>query len=91
VCNLHGETATVDDVVAAIDELVPDDRRGLVDCDGPTLPIPGCLDDGLLESLIGPPPRTSLRDGLRRTYDAFARLHEAGRLDLRDLPERVRS
>lgn len=91
VCNLHGETATVDDVVALIDDIVPGERRGLVDCDGPMLPIPGRLDDCLLESLIGPPPRTSLRDGLRRTYDAFLRLHEAGRLDLRDLPETVGS
>ena len=91
VCNLHGETATVEDVVASIEEIVPADRRGLVDCDGPDLPIPGHLDDGLLESLIGPPPRTSLQDGLRRTYEAFLRLHEAGRLDLRDLPEEVES
>ena len=86
VCNLHGETATVEDVVDAIDGILPADRRGLVDCDGPPLPIPGALDDGLLESIIGPPPRTPLRDGLLRTYEAFLRLHDAGRLDLRDLP-----
>jgi nucleoside-diphosphate-sugar epimerase len=91
VCNLHGETATVEDVVASIDGILPEHRRGLVDCDGPTLPIPGCLDDGALESLVGPPPRTSLHDGLRRTYEAFLRLHEDGRLDLRDLPEEVGS
>ena len=89
VCNLHGETATVEEVVESIDRVLPAECRGFIDCDGPHLPIPGALDDGLLESLIGPPPRTSLEAGIRRTADAFRDLLEEGRLDLRDLPEEV--
>jgi nucleoside-diphosphate-sugar epimerase len=91
VFNVHGETATVEDVVTMIDDVLDDaglgDRRGLVTCAGPHLPIPGALDDAALVAAIGEPPRTSLRDGLARTLAAFRDLHEAGRLDLRDLPQ----
>ena len=83
----HGETSTVEEVIAMIDEIVPENRRGLINCDGPNLPIPGALDDAALAAAIGPPPRTSLRDGLASTYAAFLALHARGSLDLRDLPE----
>lgn len=89
--NIHGETATVESVVETIDAVLEDagmgDRRGLVTCDGPNLPIPGALDDSALTAAIGDPPRTPLREGLARTLAAFRDLHEAGRLDLRDLPQ----
>lgn len=95
VFNVHGETATVEHVVALIDEVLEaeglGDRRGLVTCAGPHLPIPGALDDAALTAAIGEPPRTPLRDGLARTLRTFAALHEAGRLDLRDLPQEVAS
>ncbi len=91
VFNVHGETATVEDVVAMIDDVLEaaglGDRRGLVTCTGPHLPIPGALDDSALAAAIGAPPRTPLRDGLARTLRAFATLHADGRLDLRDLPQ----
>jgi len=91
VFNVHGETATVEDVVTMIDDVLEaaglGDRRGLVTCGGPQLPIPGALDDAALVAAIGDPPRTPLRDGLARSFSAFRALHEAGRLDLRDLPQ----
>jgi nucleoside-diphosphate-sugar epimerase len=87
VFNAHGETSTVEEVITMIDEIVPENRRGLINCDGPNLPIPGALDDAALAAAIGPPPRTSLRDGLASTYAAFLALHARGSLDLRDLPE----
>ena len=90
VFNLHGETATVEDVVKMIDRMLQDigheDRRGLVSCSGPNLPIPGAMDDAALVEAMGPPPRTSLRAGLERTYRAFLGLQAEGRLDRRDLP-----
>lgn len=90
VFNLHGETATVEEVVTMIDRMLQDigheDRVGLVSCSGPNLPIPGAMDDAALVKAMGPPPRTSLRDGLERTYRAFLDLQDQGRLDRRDLP-----
>ncbi|MAC20442.1 MAG: epimerase [Phycisphaerae bacterium] len=90
VFNLHGETATVEEVVTMIDRMLDDigheDHRGLVSCSGPHLPIPGAMDDTALINALGPPPRTSLRDGLERTYRAFLDLRDQGRLDRRDLP-----
>ncbi|MDE0889370.1 MAG: NAD(P)-dependent oxidoreductase [Phycisphaerales bacterium] len=91
VFNPHGETSTVEKVIEIIDSILPESRRGLIDCDGPHLPIPGALDDSALAAAIGPPPRTSLRDGLAATYAAFSALHSSGSLDLRDLPEEVTS
>jgi nucleoside-diphosphate-sugar epimerase len=91
VFNVHGETATVEEVVGLIDEVLEEaglaDHRGLVSCTGPYLPIPGALDDAALSAAIGTPPRTPLREGLARTLAAFRALHETGRLDLRDLPQ----
>jgi len=48
------------------------------------LPIAYDLDDSSLERELGPIPRTSLEDGVRKTLDQFKRLHQAGRLDMRD-------
>lgn len=93
VLNLHGETATVEDAIAHIDAILEAeglaDRVGSITCAGPTLPIPGNLDDTALSAAIGEPPRTPLRSGLERTFRAFARAHGEGRLDLRDLPAEV--
>lgn len=95
VFNVHGETATVEHLVEQIAAVLAEegleDRIGLVTCNGPHLPIPGALDDSALAAAIGPPPRTSLHDGIRRSFRAFARLHAEGRLDLRDLPAETTS
>jgi nucleoside-diphosphate-sugar epimerase len=43
------------------------------------------LDDGALQRDLGPMPRTSLEEGIRRTLEHFRRLHAEGRLDTADL------
>ena len=43
------------------------------------------LDDSMLESAFGPLPRTTLTEGVRKTYDHFRRLAQQGRLDTADL------
>ena len=91
IFNPHGESMNVAELVTLIDSILPEDRRGLVSCNGPNLPIPGCMSDDALSELMPDVPRTPLAEGLRRTYEQFAALQSAGRLDLRDLPEEVTS
>jgi nucleoside-diphosphate-sugar epimerase len=43
------------------------------------------LDDSALQRDLGPMPRTSLSEGIQRTYQHFCRLREEGRLDTADL------
>ncbi|HEX3314269.1 MAG TPA: NAD(P)-dependent oxidoreductase [Gemmataceae bacterium] len=43
------------------------------------------LDDSALERDLGPMPRTSLEEGIRRTLDVFRTLRREGRLDAEDL------
>ena len=89
VYNLHGTATTVEDVVSIIDRVLPEDRRGLITCDGPTLPMPEAMCGDALATAIGNVPATPLENGFRATYDAFAALHKAGELDTRDLPREV--
>jgi nucleoside-diphosphate-sugar epimerase len=43
------------------------------------------LDDSALQRDLGPIAKTPLREGIRRTYEAFRRLADEGRLDTDDL------
>jgi nucleoside-diphosphate-sugar epimerase len=43
------------------------------------------LDDSALRRDLGPPPKTPLEDGVRRTYEMFRELNQQGRLDIADL------
>ncbi len=52
VFNANDETSTVEEVITMIDEIVPENRRGLINCDGPNLPIPGALDYSALAAAI---------------------------------------
>jgi nucleoside-diphosphate-sugar epimerase len=86
VFNLHGVAATVAHVIEIIDSVLPEEKRGLISCDGPTLPMPEAMCGEALDGVLANVPRTSLEDGFQATYDAFAVLQSEGRLDLRDLP-----
>jgi len=70
VANFPGEAASMDEVVAAIEEVIPD-VRGRITSTGQRLPFPERLESGLLESLIGPVPGTPLVEGVRRTVQHF--------------------
>jgi nucleoside-diphosphate-sugar epimerase len=49
------------------------------------IPIAYDLDDGSLQGDLGPMPRTSLEEGIRRTLNQFRQLRAEGRLDTADL------
>lgn len=85
IFNLHGESLTVQDAVATMDALLPEDQRGLIQIDGPTLPIAPRLSDAALRAAVPNMPSTSLRDGLAATLEDFRRLHAAGQLPLDDI------
>ena len=82
--NIRGTVVPMETFVATITQAVPA-AHGLITHGDRILPIAPDLDDARLEARLGPIPRTALRDGIAATYDRFAALREAGRLDLSDL------
>jgi UDP-glucose 4-epimerase len=61
---LSGERADVSVLAEAIQDQVPGAR---IDWDGPLLPIPPHMEPTPTEDLLGPLPRTSLKDGIAQT------------------------
>ncbi len=84
VYNLHGESARIQDLARMIEEAWPGARGSITHVEQP-IPFPAELADHAYQRDLGPQPRTSLRDGIRKTLDAFAALQKAGRLDAREL------
>jgi nucleoside-diphosphate-sugar epimerase len=87
VFNISGESTTFESCKDLIEDELPEDRRGLVACDGGSIPIAPNLDDDALRASTGYDQSTSLGDGVRKTMEAFQRLEREGRLDRRDLPD----
>ncbi len=83
VYNLHGEIASVADVIVLIREVRP---KAEVTYDPATeVPVAGAYDDRVVQRDLGPHPTTPLRDGVQQTIECFERLLRAGRLDAREL------
>lgn len=82
VFNLHGETLTVNEIAAFINEEARDD---LVTFSGPPIPIAPAIDDAAIKRTIGPLPSTPHTIGIRETMKRFAELRDAGRLDTTDI------
>jgi UDP-glucuronate 4-epimerase len=70
--NFPGVTATMAEVVGAIEAAAPDAKGRITWLDQP-LPFPEELEHGGLEAAIGPVARTSLADGVRETVELFSR------------------
>jgi nucleoside-diphosphate-sugar epimerase len=84
VFNVHGDTADVSEILAAIEAEVPE-ARGTLSAAGPRLPIPPRLDGRALEGAVPGLVHTPLAQGVRETLARFRDLARQGRLDTRDL------
>jgi nucleoside-diphosphate-sugar epimerase len=85
VYNLHGEAIEVDRFVELIDECSEPDKRGLVHTSGEPIQMPPAIDGTRIHEHITDLPTTAVAEGVRETMVRFRALHEAGRLDTRDL------
>ncbi|MGZ8612312.1 MAG: NAD-dependent epimerase/dehydratase family protein [Actinomycetota bacterium] len=70
VANFPGIAASTAEIAAAIETFVPE-VAGKVTWTEDALPFPETLEATLLERLVGPLPRTSLADGVRRTIEHY--------------------
>lgn len=75
VFNLRGEVVSVDQVIAALTALCPGTLLRAV---GPPLPIAPELAPDDLEFMLGPLPRTPLRDGIARTLAHYLGSDDVG-------------
>lgn len=72
--SLTGGTADVAEVIAAIRAEIPE---AAIDFAGPAVPMASDIAETPFERLLGPMPRTSLRDGLSRTIAHYRARAEA--------------
>lgn len=69
--SLAGDVASTDEIIAAIRAVVPDAQIG---AGGDLLPFPPVLDERNLAAVLPGLPRTSLREGTRRTIEFYRSL-----------------
>jgi nucleoside-diphosphate-sugar epimerase len=70
VANFPGEPSTMEEVVDAIEEAAPE-VAGRITWQDERLPFPESLEGRVLETLVGPLPRTPLAEGVRSTIEHF--------------------
>jgi hypothetical protein len=70
VFNLGGPSSHMSEVVAAIEAAVPE-AAGRIGFEDVQLPFPPELDNGELETVIGPIGWTPLGEGTRRTIELY--------------------
>lgn len=81
VFNMGGSTATMPEVVAAIEAAAPD-SAGSITFEPTQLPNPEDVDSRALDEALGPISWVSLADGVRRTVEHFRSAIADGRIDL---------
>ena len=84
VYNVSGELVDIVDIVARIEEILPE-AQGLIRVSGDLMPFYPVVDDSRLRALIGVHERTSLRAGVAQTILHFQESQRAGGLDSREL------
>jgi UDP-glucuronate 4-epimerase len=81
VFNLGGTTASMDEIVAAIDAAAPD-MAGRITFEPRALDTAPEVDDSALEAALGHTAWTPLTEGVRRTIEHFRAAASAGKLDV---------
>jgi len=81
IYNLGGNTASMDEVVAAIEVAVPK-MSGQITFDPTPLPHPPDIDSSVLDQALGPVDWTPLSEGVRQTIAQFQTAVKAGKLDV---------
>ena len=81
VYNLGGSTVSMEEIVAAIEQVVPD-ARGKIRHDPTPLPHPSSIDDSALDAALGRVHYRTFVDGVRDTVDFFRQAVDDGRLDV---------
>ncbi|HEX9991034.1 MAG TPA: NAD(P)-dependent oxidoreductase [Chloroflexia bacterium] len=81
VINLGGSKVSVQEVVAAIEEVAPE-MQGRITFPETRLPFPDELDSATLKGLLPDAPETPLVDGVRATIEAFRSLVDQNRIDV---------
>lgn len=80
VHDLGGDVTGVDEVIAAIERVVPESEGTLSYDMDKRLPFPSGTHDGGLDAVIGPRPRTPLDRAVAETVEQFRRAVESGLL-----------
>ncbi|CAG2150154.1 NAD-dependent epimerase/dehydratase family protein [Cupriavidus numazuensis] len=70
VFNMHGSVADMGEIVETIESVIPQ-ARGTITFDGASLGLPEDYDATALENVIGPLPRTPLREAVGETFRLF--------------------
>ena len=82
--NIRGDLVTVEEVIQAIEAVVPS-ARGMIRCKANPLAIASNFSQQGLKEELGQVPATPLKQGIEQTVEIFRRLHRENRLDLSDL------
>ena len=77
VFDLNGTCLTIEAALAILDRVAPGHR---ITAAGPALPVPPDLSDAPIRAHVGDYPSVPPEEGIRQSYDAFARLGRQGRL-----------
>lgn len=80
VHDLGGEVTGIDEVIAAIERVVPESQGTLAYDSDTRLPFPSGTDDGGLDAVIGSRSPTSLDDAVAQTIERFRRAVASGSL-----------
>jgi UDP-glucuronate 4-epimerase len=81
VYTLGGSSATMGEIVAAIEAAAPV-MRGKITFEPTQLPNPEDVDSSALDAALGPLRWVPLAEGVRRTIEHFHAAIEAGRMDV---------
>src|ERR1035438_373070 len=82
--SLRGNVMRVDEFLTVLGQILPLSQT-LIKAEGNQLPVSYDIDDSLLQNDLAGVHKTPLEEGIRETAAIFARLKQAGTLDIKDL------